>query len=105
MLNTLSATCVSPSTGSERLPVVVFVTAHDEYALRAFKAHAIDYLMKPYSDERFQATLDRAFRYAGAGVARTLMSQMQALLRDAGGPAGRASEPPLGTSGRSTRSS
>jgi two-component system LytT family response regulator len=68
--------------------VVVFVTAHDEYALRAFEAHAIDYLMKPYSDERFQATLDRAFRYASAGVARTLMSQMQALLRDASGPAG-----------------
>lgn len=66
--------------GSENLPVVVFVTAHDEYALRAFEAHAIDYLLKPFSDERFQATLDRAVRHARAGVAHTVMSQMQALL-------------------------
>lgn len=48
--------------GSENLPVVIFVTAHDEYALRAFEAHAIDYLLKPFSDERFEATLDRAIR-------------------------------------------
>ncbi len=62
------------------LPVVVFVTAHDEYALRAFEAHAIDYLLKPFSDERFQATLDRAIRHVKAGHAHALMSQMQALL-------------------------
>jgi two-component system LytT family response regulator len=69
--------------GSETLPVVVFVTAHDEYALRAFEAHALDYLLKPFSDERFQATLDRAIRHVSAGVAQTLMSQMQALLASA----------------------
>jgi two-component system, LytTR family, response regulator len=66
--------------GAENLPVVVFVTAYDEYALRAFEAHAIDYLLKPFSDERFQATLDRALRHVRAGLAQTLMSQMQALL-------------------------
>jgi two-component system, LytTR family, response regulator len=66
--------------GSENLPVVVFVTAHDEYALRAFEAHAIDYLLKPFSDERFQATLDRAIRHVRGGLAHTLMSQMQTLL-------------------------
>jgi two-component system LytT family response regulator len=66
--------------GSERLPVVVFVTAHDEYALRAFEAHALDYLLKPFSDERFQAALDRAIRQVSVGVAHTLMSQMQELL-------------------------
>jgi two-component system, LytTR family, response regulator len=66
--------------GSEILPVVVFVTAHDEYALRAFEAHAIDYLLKPFSDERFDATLDRAVRQVKADLAHTLMSQMQALL-------------------------
>jgi two-component system, LytTR family, response regulator len=71
--------------GSENLPVVVFVTAHDEYALRAFEAHAIDYLLKPFSDERFQATLDRAIRQARAGIAEALMSQMQALLGSVGG--------------------
>ena len=64
----------------ENLPAVVFVTAHDEYALRAFDAHAIDYLLKPFSDERFQAALDRAIRHIRAGHAEALMSQMQALL-------------------------
>ena len=61
-------------------PVVVFVTAHDEYALRAFEAHAIDYLLKPFSDERFQATLDRAVRHVKAGLAESFVSQVQALL-------------------------
>ena len=70
--------------GPEHLPVVVFVTAHDEYALRAFEAHAIDYLLKPFSDERFQAALDRAIRHARAGFAHTLLSQMQALLDNVG---------------------
>jgi two-component system LytT family response regulator len=65
---------------SGTIPAIVFVTAHDEYALRAFDAHAIDYLLKPYSDERFQAALDRAIAHVRAGHAHALMSQMQALL-------------------------
>jgi two-component system LytT family response regulator len=77
--------------GAGNVPVVVFVTAYDEYALRAFEAEAVDYLLKPYSDERFQATLDRALRHARAGMAQTLMSHMQALL---GGAA--VSAPPPG---------
>ena len=39
---------------------VIFVTAHDEFALRAFEVHAVDYLLKPFSDERLAAALDRA---------------------------------------------
>jgi two-component system LytT family response regulator len=69
--------------GSKDLPVVVFVTAYDEYALRAFEAHAIDYLLKPFSDERFQASLDRAIRHVRAGLAHALMSQVQSLLGSA----------------------
>lgn len=65
---------------AEQLPAVIFVTAHDEYALRAFDAHAIDYLLKPFSDERFQAALDRVIRHIRAGSAQELLSQMQALL-------------------------
>jgi two-component system, LytTR family, response regulator len=42
--------------------VVVFVTAYDEYALKAFEVNAVDYLLKPYSDERFRAALARAKR-------------------------------------------
>jgi len=46
----------------DRSPVVVFVTAHDDYALRAFEVHALDYLLKPYSQERFRQVLERAKR-------------------------------------------
>jgi len=66
------------------VPEVVFVTAHDEYALRAFDAHACDYLLKPFSDERFQAALDRTWRHVRAGHADAVISQMQALLDGSG---------------------
>ncbi len=46
--------------GRDRPPVTVFVTAHDEYALRAFEAGALDYLVKPFTDARFQRALERA---------------------------------------------
>jgi len=46
--------------GSDQPPAVVFVTAHDEYALRAFEAGALDYLLKPFTDARFHRALDRA---------------------------------------------
>lgn len=44
----------------EPRPVLIFVTAYDEHALRAFEAEAIDYLVKPFSDERFREALRRA---------------------------------------------
>jgi two-component system LytT family response regulator len=44
----------------EALPAVVFVTAHDEYAVRAFEVHAIDYLLKPFDDARLFTALARA---------------------------------------------
>ena len=42
------------------LPEFVFVTAHDQFALRAFEVHALDYLLKPFDPERFKRVLDRA---------------------------------------------
>jgi two-component system LytT family response regulator len=42
------------------LPVVVFVTAHDRYALRAFDVHALDYLLKPFDKDRFRTAVERA---------------------------------------------
>lgn len=51
---------VVEAVGAEDLPVVIFVTAHDEFALRAFDAHAIDYLLKPVSPQRFRAAIERA---------------------------------------------
>ena len=46
--------------GVEQAPVTVFVTAYDQYALRAFEVHALDYLLKPFDRERFQRSLQRA---------------------------------------------
>jgi two-component system LytT family response regulator len=46
--------------GSDQPPVIVFVTAYDDYALRAFEAGALDYLLKPFTDARFQRALERA---------------------------------------------
>src|SRR5580698_3095809 len=46
--------------GRDVPPTVIFVTAYDEYALRAFEAGALDYLLKPFDDARFARALDRA---------------------------------------------
>ncbi|WP_226469824.1 LytR/AlgR family response regulator transcription factor [Luteimonas panaciterrae] len=46
--------------GAERMPAVIFVTAYEQYAVRAFEANAVDYLVKPFSRDRFAATLRRA---------------------------------------------
>ena len=46
----------------EDMPVIVFVTAYDQYALKAFDVHALDYLLKPFDRDRFQAALERAKR-------------------------------------------
>lgn len=48
--------------GAERMPLTVFVTAYDEHAIRAFEASAIDYLLKPFSDERLEMTMARVIR-------------------------------------------
>lgn len=46
--------------GVETMPLTIFVTAYDQHAVRAFEANALDYLLKPFSDERFEATMTRA---------------------------------------------
>ncbi|MGH8241279.1 MAG: LytR/AlgR family response regulator transcription factor, partial [Steroidobacteraceae bacterium] len=48
--------------GSDDMPATVFVTAYDQYALRAFDSAAIDYLVKPFDDERFEQAFARARR-------------------------------------------
>jgi len=50
---------VIDAVGSARMPLTVFVTAYDRHALRAFEANALDYLLKPFSDERHEATMVR----------------------------------------------
>ncbi len=69
----------------ELRPVVIFATAFDEYALRAFDAQAIDYLLKPYSDERLEVALARAATLVRNGASGALAAKMQALLDDLAG--------------------
>ena len=45
--------------GPERMPAVVFVTAYDRYAVKAFEVHAVDYLLKPFDSERFRDAMGR----------------------------------------------
>jgi two-component system LytT family response regulator len=49
--------------GVDAMPPTIFVTAYDEHAIKALESHALDYLLKPFSDERFQAALAHARKY------------------------------------------
>jgi two-component system LytT family response regulator len=66
--------------GPERMPLVVFVTAHDQFALQAFEAHAIDYLVKPLNVARFEAALGRVRERLRLVTAAGLASRLTALL-------------------------
>jgi two-component system, LytTR family, response regulator len=60
---------------AEHLPVVIFTTAHDQHALRAFEVHALDYLVKPYKAERFHASLSRAIAQVSAQASARHLGQ------------------------------
>lgn len=68
--------------GVGRVPAVIFVTAYDQFALRAFEAHALDYLLKPFDDERFGAALDRARERIRQQQGSDLDRRLQALLEN-----------------------
>ena len=61
---------VIDAVGADKMPFVVFVTAYDRYALRAFDVHALDYLLKPFDRERFRQALDARARAARAAHRR-----------------------------------
>jgi len=76
--------------GAERMPLTILVTAYDQHAIRAFEANALDYLLKPFSDERFEATMarvrarmdERGVREFGRRILRLVSSQMEDLRLD-----------------------
>jgi two-component system LytT family response regulator len=61
-------------------PLVVFVTAYDEYAVRAFAVNAVDYLLKPVTRERFAATITRVLARLGVNDAADLRARLDAVL-------------------------
>ncbi len=67
-----------------RMPEVIFVTDYDQYALRAFEHHALDYLLKPFDDDRFLAALETARKRLRERDADRLGKRLVALLEDFG---------------------
>jgi two-component system LytT family response regulator len=77
---------VIESVGAESGPVIVFVTAHDKFALRAFEIHAVDYLLKPFDRERFQKALHRALEQVKHRESSTLIERQAALIAELKSP-------------------
>src|SRR5690349_17937400 len=69
--------------GAERMPPVIFVTAHDQYAIRAFEIAALDYLLKPVTEERFAVAFKRALNRVRGGsnedVTRQVLTMLDAI--------------------------
>lgn len=76
----LDGFAVVEAIGADKMPAVIFVTAHEKFALKAFDVHALDYLLKPYDRERFETALKRAKDQLARAKAGGLESKMTALL-------------------------
>ncbi len=73
---------VCAALGVGPMPLVIFVTAYDQYALQAFEVHAIDYLLKPFDRERFQKSLRHAREQLRRGKETPADPRLTALLQD-----------------------
>jgi two-component system LytT family response regulator len=63
----------------EQPPPIIFTTAFDEYAIKAFETHAIDYLLKPFSQERFSKAIDKLLHQSAAAQKTTTEKLVQAI--------------------------
>jgi two-component system LytT family response regulator len=77
----LSGFDVLAELGAAHMPAVIFVTAYDKFALRAFEAQALDYLLKPFGAERARTALERARTFLAGGTRRGFERQLAGLLR------------------------
>lgn len=68
--------------GADTVPAVIFVTAYDQYAVRAFEVHALDYLLKPFDDKRFAGALARAKERVGARRRGEVDNRIAELLKE-----------------------
>ena len=76
--------------GPDEMPATVLVTAYDKHALEAFELAAVDYVVKPFDDERLEAAIRRARRMVGASETNLLRERLVELLRADHGNHGRA---------------
>jgi two-component system LytT family response regulator len=87
----------------ESLPMIVFVTAFDRFAIEAFEAHALDYLLKPVDETRLERALDRVRAQHEQRQAMAQREQLMAMLADVTGKGEIESGPGAGTSGAAAR--
>ncbi len=73
---------VLKKTKTKLLPVIIFVTAYDKYALDAFEVHAVDYLLKPFDDDRFNEMLERVYAQIKNNKINDLGRELTSLLAD-----------------------
>jgi len=73
---------VIEAVGGERMPLVIFVTAYDQHALKAFQVRALDYLLKPFDRERFNEALQRARHQIERDESGDLGRRLLALVKD-----------------------
>jgi two-component system, LytTR family, response regulator len=73
---------VISAVGADKMPMVIFVTAYDRYALRAFEVHALDYLLKPFDRDRFRHALGRARRQLDGRSSGDLERRLLAIVND-----------------------
>jgi two-component system LytT family response regulator len=71
---------VVEAVGADKMPAVIFVTAHDQYAIRAFEISAVDYLLKPVTEERFRIAFERARNRLAVPRPEDSTHQMMAVL-------------------------
>ena len=71
---------VVDAVGPENMPAVIFATAHDQYAIRAFEVSAVDYLLKPVIQERFDMAFSRALKRLNAGPSDDSMERLVTML-------------------------
>lgn len=78
----LSGFDVLEKLNAEQMPVIIFITAYDQYALKAFEFHALDYLLKPFDRERFSRSLSRAREHIRRRESGRISERLLALLED-----------------------
>lgn len=90
----LTGTEVVQKVGPAHMPAVIFVTAYDQYAVEAFNLAAIDYLLKPFDDERFEQALARVRQAISSREMHELRGRLSAMLRNAPQPTSSESPTP-----------